>query len=106
MNVHLVTTATATIHVDQGEYDLALDEFHQALQLKQETGGDNHPEVAKTLNSLGVLHAGALHQYPKARECFQQALIIARINAEDPSTDADVVNILQNISHIESQLNK
>lgn len=96
----------ATIHVDQGEYDLALDEFHQALQLKQETGGDNHPEVAKTLNSLGVLHAGALHQYPKARECFQQALIIARINAEDPSTDADVVNILQNISHIESQLNK
>jgi tetratricopeptide (TPR) repeat protein len=96
----------ATIHVEQGDYDLALDEFHQALQLKQDTGGNNHPEVAKTLNSLGVLHAGALAQYPKARECFQQALMIARINAEDPSTDADVINILQNISHIEQQLNK
>lgn len=96
----------ATIHVDQGEYDLALDEFHQALQHKQDAGGENHPEVAKTLNSLGVLHAGALNQYPKARECFQQALIIARINADDPSTDPDVINILQNISHIEQQLNK
>jgi tetratricopeptide (TPR) repeat protein len=96
----------ATIHVDQGDYDLALDEFHQALQLKQETGGENHPEVAKTLNSLGVLHAGALHQYPKARESFQKALMIARINAEDASTDSDVINILQNISHIDHQLNK
>eukprot|EP00980_Cylindrotheca_fusiformis_P029551 scaffold23505_cov119-Cylindrotheca_fusiformis.AAC.10 len=96
----------ATIHVDQGEYDLAVDEFHTALELKQETGGENHPEVAKTLNSLGILHAGALHQYPKARECFQRALMIARINAEDPSTDSDVIHILQNISHIDQQLNK
>lgn len=114
----LVTTSTdkgiqgvlwhniATIHVDQGDYDMAVDEFHQALELKQETGGENHPEVAKTLNSLGILHAGALHQYPKARECFQKALMIARINAKDSSTDSDVVSILQNISHIDQQLNK
>ena len=96
----------ATIHVDFGDYELALDEFDRAIQLKTEMGGANHPEVAKTWNSLGVLHAGALRQLPKARECFQHALMIARINADDPSTDEDVIRILQNISHIEQQLNR
>jgi len=96
----------ATIHVDFGDYEMALDEFDRAIQLKTEMGGANHPEVAKTWNSLGVLHAGALRQLPKARECFQHALMIARINADDPSTDEDVMHILQNISHIEQQLNR
>jgi len=96
----------ATIHVDFGDHELALDEFDRAIQLKTESGGANHPEVAKTWNSLGVLHAGALRQLPKARECFQHALMIARINTEDPSTNEDVIHILQNISHIEQQLNR
>jgi len=96
----------ATIHVDSGDYETALDGYDRAIRLKTESGGADHPEVAKTWNSLGVLHAGALRQLPKARECFHNALMIARINAEDPSTDEDVIRILQNISHIEQQLDR
>jgi tetratricopeptide (TPR) repeat protein len=95
----------AMIHVDQGDYELALEEFHQALQIKQETGGEHNPEVATTWNSLGALHAGVLDEKVQAIECFKQALLIARINAEDPKTDPDVLNAMQNISLIEKQMN-
>ena len=94
----------ATIHVDKGNYELALQEFHQALQVKQEAGGEFNPEVAKTWNSLGALHAGALNEKRQAIECFQQALVIARVHAEDDKTDPDVLNALQNISVVEQQL--
>jgi hypothetical protein len=41
----------AMIHVDQGEYDMAVEEFNLALDVKQQTGGEDNPEVAKTLNA-------------------------------------------------------
>jgi tetratricopeptide (TPR) repeat protein len=95
----------ATIHVDQGDYELALEEFHQALQIKQETGGEHNPEVATTWNSLGALHATVFDEKVQALECFKKVLLIARVNAEDPKTDTDVLNAIQNISLIEQQLN-
>ena len=95
----------ATIHVDQGDYELALEEFHQALQIKQETGGEHNPEVATTWNSLGALHATVFDEKVQALECFKKVLLIARINAKDPKTDPDVLSAIQNISLIEQQLN-
>eukprot|EP00536_Pseudo-nitzschia_multiseries_P016710 jgi/Psemu1/299322/fgenesh1_pm.1208_\ len=97
----------ATIHADLGEHDLALTEFQEALAAKQSAGGENNPEVAKTLNSLGALHAGVFDEKHVALEYFQQALLIARIHAEDGKNsinDPDVVNALQNISIIEQEL--
>jgi tetratricopeptide (TPR) repeat protein len=97
----------ATIYVDQGEHELALEQFLEALEAKKSAGGEHNPEVAKTLNSLGALHAGSFGEKEVALEYFQQALLIARIHAEDrdnPHDDPDVMNALQNISIIEQGL--
>jgi tetratricopeptide (TPR) repeat protein len=113
-----------TIHVDMGDYESALEEFHQALQYKHQaanSSGSNsngeqqqqqqqqqqhHPKVANTWTSLGALHAGVLNDPRQALECFQQALRIARINAEDPQQDPEVLATLQYISMLEQQLGK
>jgi tetratricopeptide (TPR) repeat protein len=95
----------ATIHVDQGEYEQAMEEFRQALKLKQTAGGEYNPEVAKTLNSLGALHSGIFGEHLQALDCFQKVLLIARIHADgDPQTDPDVLNALQNIATMEQEL--
>lgn len=96
----------ATLRVDQGAYELALEEFRRALRLKQESAGEEHPEVAKTWNSLGALHYGILDEKVQALECFQHALWIVRMHAEDPQTDPDVLAALQTISDIEYQIEK
>lgn len=97
----------ATIYVDQGRHQPALEQFLEALEAKKLAGGEQNPEVAKTLNSLGALHAGSFGEKEVALEYFQQALLIARIHAEDrenPRDDPDVMNALQNISVIEQDL--
>jgi len=97
----------ATIHVDHGEHQLALEEFREALEVKKLAGGEHNPEVAKTLNSLGALHAGSFGEKEVALQYFKEALLIARIYAEDkenPHDDPDVMNALQNISVIEQDL--
>lgn len=97
----------ATIQVDLGDHELALNLFLEALEAKKSAGGETNPEVAKTLNSLGALHAGSFGEKEVALEYFQQALLIARIHAEDaenPRDDPDVINALQNISVIEQAL--
>ncbi len=98
----------ATLHVEQGDYDQALEEFQQALHLKKSApGGEYNPEVAKTLNSLGALHAGVFDEKMHALECFQQALLISRIHADgDPQTDPDVQAALQNIATMEQALHQ
>jgi tetratricopeptide (TPR) repeat protein len=95
----------ATIHVDQGQYDLALDEFRFALETKRRAGGEYNPEMARTWNSLGGLLAGIFNEKFEALECFQKALMIARIHANgDAQTDPDVLRSLQNIATIEHEL--
>jgi tetratricopeptide (TPR) repeat protein len=93
----------ATIHVDQGEHELALEEFREALRIKQIAGGEHNPEVAKTLNSLGALHAGVFNDKLQALDYFKQALLIARIHV-DNDHDTDIMNALQNISLMEQDL--
>ena len=95
----------ATIHVEEGDYDLAVEEFRKALEIKQRVGGEHNPEVAKTLNSLGALHAGIFDEKLQALECFQKVLLIARIHADgEPQTDPDVLSALQNIATMEHAL--
>ena len=97
----------ATIHVDQGDHELALDLFAEAVEAKKSAGGEHNSEVAKTLNSLGALHAGSFGEKKVALEYFHEALLIARIHANDgenPRDDPDVMNALQNISVIEQDL--
>lgn len=98
----------ATIHVDQGEYDRALEEFQLALQTKEAAGGENNPEMARTWNSLGGLLAGVFDEKRQALECFRKALLIARIHAVDgdPQRDPDVLRAIQNITIMENELQK
>jgi tetratricopeptide (TPR) repeat protein len=96
----------AKLHVELGDYDVALEEFHQALEWKKLASGGEHnnPEVMRTLQALGALLA-MLDQKSQALECFQQALMIARIHADnnDPGTDPDVILALRSISVLTEQ---
>jgi tetratricopeptide (TPR) repeat protein len=95
----------ATIHVDQGQYDMALEEFRLAIEIKRRAGGEHNPEMARTWNSLGGLLAGIFSEKLEALECFHKALVVARIHANgDAQTDPDVLRSLQNIATIEHEL--
>ena len=95
----------ASIHVVHGDYGLALEEFQEALQMKRIAGGEHNPEVAKTLNSLGALYGGVFDDKMRAMEYFKQALLIARIHANDNECDdTDIKSALQNISRMEHDL--
>ena len=99
----------ATIHVQLGEYELAEQEYRQALQCKEQSAGrDDHPELAKTWNSLGALYHGILHDSRQALECFRHVLWILRANSEysDAREDPEVLTALQTISAIEQHLDR
>ena len=77
----------------------ALDYLTQSRVLKEQWMGDTHPELAKTLNSLGAVHAirandndngdtveDADHHRVQALKCFQHALLIARMKAMATAT--------------------
>jgi tetratricopeptide (TPR) repeat protein len=96
----------AMIHVDQGDYDMAVEEFNLALDVKRQTGGETNPEVYKTLNALGALYGGILDQKAQAMDCFRQALMIARIHADDPENDPDVLQALRNLTALEKEMQR
>lgn len=50
-----VLGARAGVANVRGEYDDALQLFRRALDIKQAILGDNHPAVANTINSIGVV---------------------------------------------------
>jgi tetratricopeptide (TPR) repeat protein len=104
----------ANLHAQQGDYELALEEFNQALQLKANAVGggegennnnnnNNNPEVAKTWNAMGALYGGVLQQTPQALECFQQALNIFRSNADHEESDPDVLAVLRNMTVLQQK---
>ena len=64
-------------------------------------GGEANPEVAVTANALGSVH-GVLGNKRKALECFQQALLIHRMYAEDDN-DSEILHILRNISILKGE---
>ena len=94
----------AMVHVKQGQFDLAIQGFHQALEFKQQAGGEHNQEVGKTWMALGKLHANTSSPKAQALECFRQALIIARIHAEGPlETDPFVQQVLKAISSLREE---
>mmetsp|Transcript_16092 Transcript_16092/g.16096 ORF Transcript_16092/g.16096 Transcript_16092/m.16096 type:complete len:453 (+) Transcript_16092:23-1381(+) len=98
----------ASIYVEQGEHELALEKFLEALEMKQIAGGEHNLELAKTLNALGAIYAGILDDKLRALEYFKQVLLITRIHAntdDDNNNDnMDIMNTLQNISLMEQDL--
>jgi tetratricopeptide (TPR) repeat protein/predicted Ser/Thr protein kinase len=87
----------------RGEYDEALKLFHRALEIKQAILGENHPGVANTINSIGVVRfnqAGG----DDALEYFRRSLSIeqATLGPEHPG----VANSLNNLAAALQQLGR
>jgi tetratricopeptide (TPR) repeat protein len=81
--------ALAMEHVEQGEFDMALQAFKQVLKVYIEEHGEAHPLTASAYHNLGTVHtkcAGELpentlhqrHCREKALQCFQAAARSAR----------------------------
>ncbi|MFL6263329.1 MAG: tetratricopeptide repeat protein [Thermoanaerobaculia bacterium] len=68
--------------------------YREALRLREGALGRRHPEVAKLLNNLGVLHA-MRGEYPKAEGLFREALAIreATLGPLHPDVAASLNNL-------------
>lgn len=85
------------IRAQRGQREQALVDLTKAAEIKERFAGESSPEVGKTLDALGAVHA-VTGDKAKALECFQRSLLIARMHSEAGDTDANVMLALRNIS--------
>ena len=97
----LVLQNLGMMHSQQRQLELAEQEMTQALEIQKRFLGDHNQEVAATLTALGSVHGVQGHKR-QALECFQQALLIERIYAEDDNAP-QILHILRNISVLHGQ---
>jgi len=97
------------IYSQQGHHEEALEAFMDAYHVKrkvakQEHGDESHPEVAKTLNGIGAVHA-TLGNTSEALSYFRESLLIARIHADPDLGDNDpnVLHALRNIAIVKGE---
>lgn len=84
----------AILHMNTGEYAKARPFLEQALKIRQDLGGKEHPEVAETLNNLGYLYY-ATRNYTEALSFYCRAIEIDRqvFGAQHPNYAADLNNL-------------
>jgi len=92
----VILKTIGVLHSQQKKLGLAEQELTKALEITKRFGGETHLEVARILNSLGSVH-GVAGDKRKAYDCFQQALIVERIYAEDDN-DPQILHILRNLA--------
>src|SRR6266496_3438238 len=63
---------------EQGEYQQAEPLYHQALQIREQVLGPTHPDVAYTLERLGMLYWKE-GKYEQAKLLYQRALYIQEL---------------------------
>jgi tetratricopeptide (TPR) repeat protein len=75
------------LYNSQGKYEEAEPLHLQALELRQRLLGENHPDVATSLNNLALLY-NSQGRYEKAELLYLQALSIAEVSLgkEHPNT--------------------
>ncbi|VCX30887.1 unnamed protein product [Gulo gulo] len=85
----------ALVYRDQNKYKEATDLLHDALQIREQTLGPEHPAVAATLNNLAVLY-GKRGRYREAEPLCQRALEIREkvLGSDHP----DVAKQLNNLA--------
>ena len=100
----------ANLHRKQNNYELALMEFKEALEIGIKLAEINPetylPDVARTLNNLAILHKDQ-NNHELALKEFNEALKIRRKLAEtNPNTYLpDVATTLNNLANLHSDLN-
>lgn len=74
------------VYSNLGLYDEAVELDEKALQVRLETLGPEHPDVADTLFALGALYSQQA-RYPEAESAHQRALKIreSKLDASDPA---------------------
>lgn len=95
MEGHLLHTI-GKLHAQKGEHEVAKTELQQAIDIKRKVLGSSHPEVGTSLSALGAVHA-VTNEPRLALDCFQEALLIARMHADDEG-DSTVMMALRNIA--------
>jgi len=61
----------------RGQYAVAESRYQQALEIRRQVLGEQHPDFASSLNNLAALY-GATGRYEQAEPLYQQALEISR----------------------------
>jgi len=87
------------IHAQQGQHELAVQRLSSAIDIKTRFVGEFSPEIAKSVSALGAVHAVVQNKH-QALQCFQQALLIARMHSQDGDRDPQVLLALRNIALI------
>lgn len=90
------------IHARRGEMEEAVISLNRAIELKEHWLGEFHPELGKTLSALGAVY-GVTKEKQKALQCFQKALLIARMHADDED-DPEVFLALRNIAVLKGEV--
>ena len=87
----------AGLYYSQGKYSKAEPLYQQALALWQKLLGDDHPDVATSLNNLASLYKSQ-GKYKEAEPLYQQALNICeqRLGVDHPHT----IIVRGNLEHL------
>jgi len=75
------------IYHEKGEFDIAKKTYNDALAIGRSALGNNHPDVANTLNKLGnVLYES--EEFQEAIRVYQEGLEVERavLHASHPNT--------------------
>ena len=90
----------ALLYYSQGKYKEAEPLYQQALALRQKLLGDDHPDVAQSLNNLAGLY-DSQGKYNEAEPLYQQALNIfeQRLGVDHPHT----IIVRGNLEHLRNR---
>ena len=78
----------------KGQYDRAVTIAKKALEIAEQSVGENHPDVATSLNNLALLY-DAQKQYAQAEPLYKRALAIREkaLGPNHPSVAASLENL-------------
>ncbi len=65
------------LYWQEGKYDLAMEQYFKAVQIRKEIQGENNPEVAKIFNNIGIVYCEK-GEYSKTFDYFFKALQIRK----------------------------
>lgn len=78
------------------QYDIALHDFHQALQLRSKAVGTNHPFCASIMNNIAGVYTDQ-HNYTMAEGYYKKAveIVLSQSQPDDHDRKMVVQNLLQ-----------